>query len=122
MQNDTIFALHLAFVLCVLSFPFWPVKYARYGIFIPFGISLIWLFFGCCPVTLLHENEGETMTLRLYRMIMPNISQETTDHLNTAIMVGITLLGHYKICNSNNSISYEGGLCGVLEPTTSNNG
>jgi hypothetical protein len=102
MQSNTIFVLHIILILFLLSFPAWPIKYVHYGIYIPFAISAVWLLFGSCPITHLHEgsDSSETMTHRIYKMVWPDITQSTTSHINVFGLLGITLLGHYRIVSS----------------------
>ena len=101
MSNiDIPFILHVLFIAILMSFPFWPKQYAKIGIWFPFAISLIWVFFDGCPMTRLHNDSETPMTLRIYRQIMPNMSEKLSSHINTALLVGITLLGHYNLQNN----------------------
>lgn len=89
--------LHILLCLIVLSIPIWNKSYLKIAIFIPFFISLIWIFFDGCPVSKLHNMNDETFTKSIYMNIIPTISEKQNHYINTNILLGITILTCFRI-------------------------
>lgn len=91
---DKIIFLHYFVIFFIISIPFHPMKILKYTFIIPLLIPTLWLFFGDCPLTLLHgkNDKDEIFTQELYSRYIPNISLKTTDNLNTFILVLVVSL------------------------------
>ena len=95
---DTLYAIHLFIFLLILTVPFWPIKYLRYGVYIPFILSILWLVCQGCPLT--HKQtglKGNSFTTDLYSKIIPSISVSTADNLNTFTLFLITVIGFHRL-------------------------
>lgn len=98
---DIFFIGHLLLTFILLSIPFWGYDYLKYGVYIPVTISIVWLFFGGCPLTQIQDIENETFTLELLKPILPNIKLKDTEHLNTFLLLLITVTGFNRLNQSN---------------------
>jgi hypothetical protein len=94
---DILFILHLLLTVILLSIPFWHYNYLKYGVYIPLIITILWLFFGGCPLTQIQDIEKETFTLELLKSVLPNMKLQDAEHLNTFLLVLITVTGFYKL-------------------------
>ena len=54
---DILFCIHLLLIVILLSIPFWNRNYLKYGVYIPLIITILWLFFGGCPLTQIQDIE-----------------------------------------------------------------
>tara|TARA_E500000178_G_C16468175_1_gene507527 strand:+ start:214 stop:519 length:306 start_codon:yes stop_codon:yes gene_type:complete len=86
---DKIIFLHYVVILFIISIPFHPMKILKYTFITPLLIASLWLFFGDCPLTIIHgkNDKNEIFTQELYSKCIPNISLKTTENLNTFILV-----------------------------------
>jgi hypothetical protein len=94
---DILFIGHLLLTFILLSIPFWDYTYLKYGVYIPLMISIIWLFFGECPITKMQELKSETFTLELLKPFIPNIKLQDTENINTFLLILITVTGFYRL-------------------------
>lgn len=94
---DILFIIHILLTLTLLTIPFWPVDYLNYGVYIPLILSIIWLIFDGCPFSKLHKVDSSSFSQDLLRIFMPNVSDRMTEHLNTFILLSITILGFHKL-------------------------
>jgi len=99
---DALFILHILLTTTLLSIPFWSVKYLQYGVYIPLIISIIWLLFNGCPLTKIQNIESESFVKELLKPIMPNITTKQTEHLNTFVLLLITVICFRRIINVKN--------------------
>ena len=94
---DILFFIHLLLIVILLSIPFWNCNYLKYGVYIPLIITILWLFFGGCPLTQIQDIEKETFTLEVLKSVLPNMKLQDAEHLNTFLLVLITVTGFYKL-------------------------
>lgn len=91
---DLLYALHLLIFLFICSIPFWNVKYLKVGVYIPIILVIIWIIFNGCPLTKVQKNlHGDSFTQNLYRYIMPSITSNQTNNVNTFTLLLITVVG-----------------------------
>ena len=96
---DSIFILHLLFIIFFLSVPFWPIKYLRYGVFTPIILATIWIVFDGCPLTHIQRDLNDEYFSRvLLRYFIPNISNESTVRLSYYILILVTVIGFMRLC------------------------
>ena len=96
---DIVLLFHLLLIVIFYSIPFWPIKYLQYGIYIPLTITIVWIIFGGCPLSKMHNinnNNGE-FSLDILRIIYPNANPKLASHVNTFSLVLITLLSVKKL-------------------------
>ena len=96
--------LHYLILLFIISIVFWPLKYLKYGIFIPWILNFIWLVFGNCPITVMHSsknsNENEKQPSFVHDMLLkinPNISRGYSNIILYFIMMSITMIGVLRL-------------------------
>jgi hypothetical protein len=95
---DSAFLLHLSVPVLLVSIPFWPIPYLRYGVYIPLIISIVWVLFNGCPATKYHMNSSDdSFTRKLYSYVIPNITKKDASHLNTFVLILITVLGFRRL-------------------------
>ena len=94
---DTLFILHILLTVTLLSIPFWSVDYLQYGVYIPLIISIIWILFNGCPLTAIQNIKSESFIQEILKPIVPNITTKQTEHLNTFILLLITVIGFHRI-------------------------
>lgn len=104
---DVLFIIHLSLTLILLSIPFWSLEYLTYGIYIPLIISITWLFFNGCPLTKIQHIESETFTQEILKPVIPSITSKQTEHLNTFILLFITVIGFNKLKSYNIGLNME---------------
>lgn len=98
-MNNTIFYLHLSFVIFFLSIPFWPLKYLKYGAFAPLILSTIWIIFLGCPLTRFQPYlNDEYFAQILLKPFFPNISKENTTRVTHYILILITVVCMVRLC------------------------
>lgn len=97
--SKPLYALHVLVLLWILSIPFWPVKYLKYGVYVPLAITFMWLVFGACPLTDA-DPELDHFTHHLVSNFVDGVSVETVDNALIFIMVLITFLGTRKLCGN----------------------
>ena len=91
---DLLYALHLLIFLFICSIPFWNVKYLKVGVYIPIILVIIWIIFNGCPLTKVQTNlHGDSFTQNLYKHIMPSITSNQTNNVNTFTLLLITVIG-----------------------------
>ena len=103
---DILFILHFTFIIFFLSIPIWPIKYLRYGVYSPILLATIWIIFKGCPLTHVQQNLNDEYFSRvLLKYIYPDISDETTVRISYYILLLVTVIGFYRICeNSSNKL------------------
>ena len=94
---DPLFILHILLTVTLLSIPFWSVDYLQYGVYIPLIISIIWLLFNGCPLTAIQNIKSESFVQEILKPIVPNITTKQTEHINTFILLLITVIGFHRI-------------------------
>ena len=92
-----LFIIHLSLTFTLLSIPFWPLDYLKYGVYIPLIISIIWLLFNGCPLTLIQDIESKSFTQEILKPFIPNITTKHTEHFNTFLLLFITVIGFYRL-------------------------
>lgn len=100
-QYNMCYYFHILICFLVITIPFWKKCYLKIGIFVPFLISLIWIVFDDCPLSKLHNMNNNTFTLSIYKNIIPNITEKQNNHMNTSILLAITLLTFFALFNFN---------------------
>lgn len=103
-MEDFFHKLHYLILLFIISIVFWPLKYLKYGIFIPWILNFIWLVFGNCPITVMHSsknsNENEKQPSFVHDMLLkinPNISRGYSNIILYFIMMSITMIGVLRL-------------------------
>ncbi len=97
---DTLYVLHLAIFAFILSIPFWPISYLRYGIYVPLIISIIWFEYNGCPITKIQTNlNGNSFTKDIYQNFMPQITENEVQNINTFALLSITVVGFTRLMN-----------------------
>jgi hypothetical protein len=94
---DALFILHILLTITLLSIPFWSVDYLQYGVYIPIIISIIWLLFNGCPLTEIQNIKSESFIQEILKPIVPTITTKQTEHLNTFVLLLITVIGFHRI-------------------------
>jgi hypothetical protein len=99
---DILYAVHLFIFGLILSIPIWPIRYLRYGVYVPFALSVVWLVFQGCPISQKQTGlNGDSFTTDVYSKIIPGITVKTAEHINTFALVLITIAGFYRLKCSN---------------------
>ena len=101
--------LHYLILIFILSIVFWPLKYLKYGIFVPWILNFIWLIFGNCPITLMHSkknnennenNKNERQPSFFHDILLkinPNISRGYSNIILYFIMMSITMISYLRL-------------------------
>ena len=90
---DFLYILHLIIMLFLVFIPAWPRYYLQYGVYLPLLLSASWIVFDGCPLTKVQTNlKSKSFTREIYEFIVPGISVKQAEHINTFMLVGITLL------------------------------
>jgi hypothetical protein len=98
---DILFLVHLIIIIFVLSIPFWSINYLRYGVYIPLILSITWILFDGCPITLVQKDLNDEYFSRVFlRYIKPNITNQETARISYFILLVITYIGMYRLCNN----------------------
>lgn len=98
---DTLFILHLTFIIFFLSIPFWSLKYLKYGVFMPLLLETIWIIFKGCPLTKIQEDlNDEYFSKVLLQNFIPDITNETTARFSNYILLLVTVIGMIRLCPS----------------------
>ena len=99
---DILYAVHLFIFGLILSIPIWPIGYLRYGVYVPFALSIVWLVFQGCPMSKRQTGlKGDSFTTDVYSKIIPDITVKTAQHINTFALVLITIIGFHRLKCSN---------------------
>jgi hypothetical protein len=100
---DSIFILHLSFIIFFLSIPFWKIKYLRYGVYAPIILATIWIIFAGCPLTHIQKDlNDEYFSQVLLKLFYPEISKETTARVSHYILLLVTVIGFIRLCPKQN--------------------
>jgi uncharacterized membrane protein YkvI len=100
---DSIFLLHLLFIIFFLSIPFWKIKYLRYGVYAPIILATIWIIFDGCPLTHIQKDlNDEYFSQVLLKLFYPEISKETTVRFTYYILLLVTIIGFIRLCPEQN--------------------
>lgn len=96
---DTLYILHLTFIIFFLSIPFWNLKYLRFGVFAPLVLATIWIIFKGCPLTQIQEDlNDEYFSKVLLQHFIPDITRETTARFSYYILLVVTVVGMIRLC------------------------
>ena len=99
---DSLFILHLIFMIFFLSIPFWPLTYLKYGVYAPILLATIWIIFDGCPLTKIQAGLNDEYFARiLLQYIVPNISKEATTRFSYYILLLVTVIGMIRLCPKN---------------------
>jgi hypothetical protein len=100
---NIIFYLHLLLSLSLLSIPFWPINYLKFGVLIPTIIAFVWILFNGCPVSKFHKinNKNGSFSQDVLQFLNPNISYKQSEHITTFLFLLVTVLGFYRLCKLN---------------------
>jgi hypothetical protein len=99
---DWLNALHFLIFGFIVSIPFWPIAYLRYGVYVPIVISIIWVAFHGCPLTKAQTNlSSNSFTKEVYKHFMPDISVKHAERINTLALLLITIIGFHRLKCSN---------------------
>lgn len=89
---------HLAFLFFIVSIPFWPKKYLKYGVYIPLILTSIWVLFDGCPLTRFHYGlNDEVFAQVLMKPIFPDIDKVQTTRITYWILILITVVSFLKL-------------------------
>lgn len=98
MKIDLLHALHMVIFGLIVSIPFWPIAYLKFGVYVPFAVSTVWVMFNGCPLTEAQTNlSSNSFTKEVYKPCMPNISIKYAEHINTFALLLITVVGFYRL-------------------------
>lgn len=98
---DSLFILHFTFILFFLSIPTWPIRYLKYGVYIPIILATIWIIFSGCPLTNIQKDLNDKyFSKTLLKYISPDISNETTVRISYYVLLLVTFIGFYRICSN----------------------
>ena len=96
---EILHVLHILMLFVILSIPFWPMSYLRYGVYVPITISLIWVVFNGCPLTQQQTNlRSQSFTKEIYSIFVPGITVKMAEHVNTFAFLLITVIGMHRLC------------------------
>ena len=96
---DILYWLHLLILLGILSIPFWPKSWLKYGVYVPITISFMWMVCNGCPLTKQQTNiSSKSFTKEVYSMFVPNMTVKTAEHVNTFAFLLITVIGKHRLC------------------------
>lgn len=96
---DLLYGIHIVIILIFLSIPMWEAKYARYGVYAPIILAIIWIIFDGCPLTKYQPELGAGKFARvLIRPFWPTISDEQTMRVSYLALLAITITSMWKIC------------------------
>lgn len=94
---DFLFWIHLFMTFSLLTIPFWPIHFLEYGVYIPLILSILWILFNGCPFTRLHKIDSSSFSQDILRFFIPNASDKLTEHVNTFILVAVTVAGFTRL-------------------------
>lgn len=96
---DAVYALHVVISLLLLTIPFWPYRYLRYGVYLPLVISTVWILFNGCPLTHTQTDlQGQTFTRHFLRALTHcNVTEQEAGHILTFVYVLITVVGFQRM-------------------------
>ena len=94
---DFWYFVHILILVCILSIPLWPLNYLKYGVYIPLFITTLWLLFGGCPLTTLHENSSNSFIHHLFNKYISHVSVNFVDNLSTFLLIFITVIGFVRL-------------------------
>lgn len=100
---DILFYIHLLFTFTLLTIPFWSTEYLEYGVYIPLILSILWIYFDGCPFTKFHNIDSGSFSQDILRFFIPNASDKLTEHVNTFLLLFVTVSGFYRLHNNNNT-------------------
>ena len=96
---DSLFILHLVFVIFFLSIPFWPIQYLIYGVFAPIILATIWVILDGCPLTKIQQGlNDEYFAQILLKPFRPNITKEQTTRFSYYILLLVTVISMIRLC------------------------
>lgn len=99
---DLLYAIHLCIVGLVLTIPIQPIRFLRYSVYVPLALSIVWIVFQGCPISKNQPDlNGDSFTTDIYSKIIPNITVQTAEHINTFALILITTVGFYRLKCSN---------------------
>jgi hypothetical protein len=97
---DLLFVLHLLIMALFASIPMWSHYYLKFGVYLPLLLSASWILFNGCPLTKAQTNlSSNSFTREVYKYVIPNISNKQTVHINTFLLLLITVFGFRRLCS-----------------------
>lgn len=94
---DILFYVHLLLTLSLVTIPFWPIKYLEYGVYIPLLLSITWIIFNGCPFTRFHKIDSSSFSQDILSFFVSDVSEKCTEHVNTFILLVVTVVGFYRL-------------------------
>jgi uncharacterized membrane protein YkvI len=95
---DLLYLIHLLMTLTLFTIPFWPHCYLKYGVYIPLIISFIWIVCNGCPLTKIQTNlNSDNFTKEILTLFFPNITTKYTEHVNTFVLILVTVVGFNRL-------------------------
>jgi hypothetical protein len=95
---DPVWILHVSFIVFFLSIPFWPVRYLKYGVFLPLALATVWIVFDGCPLTRIQRDLNDEYFSRvLLRYFIPDISNEATARASYYILLLVVTIGMVRL-------------------------
>ena len=98
---DLLFWIHLFLTFSLITIPFWPIQYLEYGVYIPLILSIVWILCNGCPFTKLHQIDSSSFSQDLLQFFIPKASDKFTEHVNTFILLAVTVSGFVRLQNIN---------------------
>jgi len=96
---DLVWMLHLTFILFFMSIPFWPLKYLRFGVFVPLLLATVWILFDGCPLTQIQRDlNDEYFSKVLLKVFIPDITNEATARASYYILLLVVTIGMVRLC------------------------
>ena len=93
---DFVFVINVAFSILLISIPFWPKKYLRYGIYIPILLGLSWILFHGCPLVPFQQTRT-TPSKEMIKFFYPTIDKIQLVRLNYFGLMLILFFSLYKL-------------------------
>lgn len=98
MVIDSVFILHLVFIIFFLSIPFWDIKYLKYGAYFPLILATVWIIFNGCPLTSIQAGlNDEYFSQILLKPFFPNITKEQTTRVTYYILLVVAYASLYRL-------------------------
>lgn len=90
---------HVPSALFLLLLPSLPIPILKYAIFIPWILSLVWVYFDGCPVTQYTNisSDKRGFVLQQFQKLFPKITESRVAHIITFSMVTIVLISYLRI-------------------------
>ena len=97
-ELDLVSWTHVGIVGGMLSIPLWSRQYLRYGAYLPFSMSTLWMVCGGCPLSHMQtELKGEDFTQMLLKPFYPKITSQQTTNLANYVLITITTVSMWRL-------------------------